>query len=210
MKKWFKCFGVIALTLGLQSCYSLGLDAVPDSSASAEGWQVQLCTEEAADFSADGVHWRLSEVLVSPAVVTERNLLGRITRYVQPFTRHTAVFELSIENASAYTLWLKPEQISLVYPDDAEKALDAGFFEAVWPAAAVRSSQEMLDRSQAIAEVYRSLLRERPVLPGESYHGRLAFRRHRQAPHTLNIQGQRLGQKTLTAQFCLRALRPAL
>lgn len=192
--------------MGLQACYSLGLDALPG--ASAADWQVKVCEGEATVQAAEGVRWQLSEIDTAPEVVTERNLLGRITRYVQPFTAHTVVFALSIENTSAQTLWLQPEQMMLQYTENTEKSLDNTFFEASWPAAAVRTSRQMLDRSQAMAEVYRSLLRARPVLPGESYQGRLVFRRHRTAPQVLQIQEQRLGQQHLSLQFCLQALKP--
>ncbi|MBF2054712.1 MAG: hypothetical protein IGS03_14800 [Candidatus Sericytochromatia bacterium] len=201
MKKWFERLAAIGCLLGLQACYGLGLDALPG--ASAADWRLKICEGEPAVQAAEGVRWQLSEMGAVPEVVTERNLLGRITRYVQPFTAHTVVFALSIENTSAQTLWLQPEQMTLHYSEKTEKALDSTFFEANWPTAAVRSPQHMLDRSKAMAEVYRSLLRARPVLPGESYQGRLAFRRHRFAPQVLQIHDQLLGQKNLNLQFCL-------
>lgn len=202
MKKWSKRLLALGLLLGLQGCYALGLDSLPGDAA-AEA-QLAVCTGTQPVHTAANVRWELLAFGTVPEVVTERNLLGRITRYVQPFTAHTAVFELSIENSSAETLWLQPDQMYLIYSASPEKALDIRFFEALWPSAAVRSSQQMLDRSQAMAEVYRTLLRARPILPGETYRGRLAFRRHLAAPQALKIEAQQLGQQPLSLQFCLQ------
>lgn len=191
----------LGLLLSLQGCYALGLDSLPGDATEA---RVQACAGTQPVHTAADVRWELLAFGAVPEVVTERNLLGRITRYVQPFTAHTAVFELSVENSSAETLWLQPDQMHLIYSGGPEKALDSRFFEALWPTAAVRSSQQMLDRSQAMAEVHRTLLRARPVLPGETYRGRLAFRRHPTAPQALKIDAQQLGQQPLSLQFCLQ------
>lgn len=202
MKKWSNLALFVCLLSGLQGCYRLGLDAVPD--AVFDG-QIQACTLEGFTQESDGLRWQLDAMASSPALVTERNLWGRVTRYVLPFTDQTLLFELDVENTSSQILWLDPAQIQLLYADRIETALDVTFFERVWPVLAVEHAADMLDRSLAMAEVYRSLLRPRSLLPGERYRGRLAFRRLPMPAHGLRIQQQRLGQALVSLQFCLQS-----
>jgi len=195
---------ILGLSLcSFSSCLSLGLDKLPETQ---QTWSVQACTGQTLSQTQSDLHWNLKYLGSSEALPTAHNLFGRITRYVYPFTEFTSLFELSIENQSRETLWLNPQNISLKHSDHQSTPLELHFFERAWPVGAVTNQAELIDRSMAIAKVYRTLLNERPVLPGETYTGIVAFHKFKTPPQAFEITAWQQGQTNkASTQFCLQS-----
>lgn len=198
MKKSFR-FLAPALLLGLSGCWSLGVQKLPNSEMQ---WQMQTCDSEIKS-AEPGLSWELKYLGPSEALPTAKTPWGSIQRYVYPFTQWTRLFELSIHNQSQHTLWLEPEQVVLDFGSHREPALTQDFFERAWPSGAVRSPEELLDRSLAISEIDTRLLRARPLLPGEDLTAILAFRSFEQPPSALKLQDWRWGEMVFNQNFCL-------
>lgn len=209
MTKWSKLnavLGSLCLVASLSACYSLGLEKAPEEKPL---FALKSCAEKTLDVEHRGLKLSLDYQGPSKALPTERTPWGSVQRYVYPFTQFTTLFSLSIENHSQQTLWLDPRSVSLIFgiqnqaPAQIEAPLGVDFFERTWPALAVNNEMEMLDRSLAMSEVYQKMLTARPVLPGESYQGLLAFRRFQAAPIELKLEEWRWGQQEFVHEFCL-------
>ncbi|MEZ0369725.1 MAG: hypothetical protein ACAI44_11625, partial [Candidatus Sericytochromatia bacterium] len=137
-------------------------------------------------------------------LATAKTLWGSTLRYVIPYTRHTELYELKVSNTSKQVLWVDPGAVSLQQNGQNLSPLGMDFFERAWPAGAVASEAQMIDRSLAISEVIRTLFVKRPLEPGESYTAILPFlRKDEQPPNSLKIAGWQREQEAIGTEFCL-------
>lgn len=201
VKKLFRVL-LPGVLLCLNACWSLGAQDLPEQK---NPWRFEACSAE-SEVLQTGLEWRLNYLGPSKALSTAKTAWNSHLRYVYPFTRHTQLFELTLNNTSRKTLWVEPEQVVLQFSEGLQKPLGLTFFEQAWPSGAVRSENELLDRSLAISEIYARLLTARPVLPGESVSGVLAFRSFDQAPREFRLENWRWGSTTINKNFCLNFL----
>lgn len=110
-------------------------------------------------------------------VPTAYNFLGRITRFVIPYTDKTTLIRLTIENNSDFLVFLDREKIKLkIEPDGLElRPLSLDYFKKQWPTFAVKDSNTMLDHSVAISHIIRTIFTSFNLLPKKKYEGILPF-----------------------------------
>lgn len=206
MKKSSKLlFPLLALTLlsSLSGCLSLGAGKIETEPARFE---LQACSDaDPLKRDSQDTAWQLKYLGPAQPLSTAKAPWGSTLRYVIPYTRHTALFELSVTNRSQQVLWVDPATIMLERAGGQNKSgpLGLSFFERAWPAGAVESQNELIDRSLALSEVVRTLFVRRPLQPGESYTGILPFIRFEDQPQTLRVQSWQRGEDAIDAEFCL-------
>lgn len=201
VKKSFKplCLGVLLLTLS--GCFTLGTYRLPEAPPARA---LQSCGPAAGSAESEKtLRWQLAYRGAGAPVATGRSLWGTITRHVYPYTEHSDLLELSLENTGSETLWLDPEQVRVILPSGSVALRDAAFFDRAWPVGAVGSAEELIDRSLAQAEIYRTLLVARPLLPGEKINAILPFARQGTPPQQVQIQGWKMGEHSIHQAFCL-------
>lgn len=211
MKKSFKqsskqsliALSLLAGTGTLSSCLTLGADKIDNEPTRFE---LQACADQAPlKRDSDNASWQLKYLGPAQALSTAKAPWGSTLRYVIPYTRHTALFELSVTNRSQDVLWVDPAAIVLERANQQapSSALALNFFKRAWPSGAVDSESELIDSSLAISEVERTLFVRRPLQPGESYTGIVPFVRFDDPPQTLRITNWQRGESDLTTEFCL-------
>ena len=178
--KWFNLFFLIVISLGLSSCFNLlGTDKLAYSnpisffaSSSKTPRDRQIAEINRSDIKIS-IRW----VGNAPPLTTSRNALGRINRYVIPYTRETMLFQLTLENHSPSTLTLAPANIQLKTLPAQQKysLLNLDYFKTQWPLEAVRTEEMVIDRSMAMGEVLRTLFTGQTLLPGRKRTSILAF-----------------------------------
>lgn len=195
---WARLAGLLICSLSLSSC--LGSNRLPEEPAARK---LQACgADQPLERKAAGASWQLRYLGPAAPLATAKAPWGSTLRYVIPYTRHTELYELSVTNGSQQVLWVDTAGLALTGSEDA-KPLGLDFFERAWPAGAIRSEAELIDRSMALGEVVRTLFVRRPLQPGESYTGILPFRRSETAPTGLKLEGWQLGEQPLASEFCL-------
>lgn len=186
----------------LSSCLSLGSNRIEKETPRQ---QLTACSAELPlKQTAGEISWQLRYLGPAQPLATAKAPWGASLRYVIPYTRHTELYELTVQNVSKEPLWLDPESISLRSAGQTRRPLTLTFFERAWPAGAVRSDSELIDRSLALAEVTRTLFVKRPLYAQESYSAILPFLRSETQPEKLEISSWQRGEETISKDFCLR------
>lgn len=119
---------------------------------------------------------RATATLVGPGqrVVAARNLLGGVTRVVNPFGARNLV--VALELSAAGGALLKPADARLSYDGQAPLApLGLDQLRRRWPTWAIRNEEEAADQRLAYEQVLDRLLMERRLAPAESTKGVLVF-----------------------------------
>lgn len=103
----------------------------------------------------------------SQPLITARNLFGGIMRYVVPYTKGTALFEITVQNNFSVPVVINTEDIILETLPDSNKQslLNLEFFKAAWPTSAVSNDIVMLDRAMAMSYVIRTIFSSTTILP---------------------------------------------
>ncbi|MGV3523115.1 MAG: hypothetical protein ACO1RX_02765 [Candidatus Sericytochromatia bacterium] len=198
MKKLFKLAG-LAVFLLLSGCFTLGTYRLPEAPPVRS---LQPCGP--TDGNQDtALRWQMNYLGRGAPLATGRSLWGTITRHVYPYTAHSDLFEMHLENTGTETLWLDPAQVRVMTSNESIPLYEASFFARAWPVGAVGSAEELLDRSLAQSEIFRTLLVARPLLPGEKLKAILPFPRQGVPPQQVQIQGWKWGEKALHVAFCL-------
>lgn len=198
MKKSFKPACLAAFLL-LSGCFTLGTYRLPEPPPVRS---LQRCGP--ADGNQDtALRWQLNYLGGGAPLATGRSLWGTITRHVYPYTEHSDLLELQLENTGTDTLWIDPDQVRVLGAHDSLPLREAAFFARAWPVGAVGNAEELLDRSLAQSEIFRTLLVARPLLPGEKLKAILPFPRQGTPPQQVQIQGWKWGDKALHVAFCL-------
>ena len=140
-------------------------------------------------------------------VVTDRNLLGRVARAVNPYGEDVLVVRLELVNASSSLAVVSPSRATLVVDDAAPRpAMGLDDFRKRWPTWAVADAEQTTDREQAIASVLDTLLLDRLLEPGSRTTGRLAFVLPRVRGHLAVVLPVRVADEGGSLSFAWEAL----
>lgn len=159
-------------------------DTLPGSDAAVTTAPVAMGMPETAGDSdtvatAHVGHLTVEACWIGPArpLITGYDLIGRVSRFVVPYTRQTWLVALTVRNdgdlpyrvrAGDWDLRAEPGHLR-------RQPLELAFFKERWPTVAVRNEAMMLDQAMAIGHVIRTLWGDRVVEPGESVTGVLPF-----------------------------------
>jgi hypothetical protein len=182
----------IAATSGhpVQPSAPTGSDAVRTLAPVAMG---QPETSPASDETATATAGRLQIAArwIGPArpLVTGFDLIGRVSRFVVPYTRQTWLVELSIHNDGLMPQRIRATDWELVAEPGRMRRLplELAYFKERWPTVAVRSEAMMLDQAMAIGHVIRTLWGDRTIEPGETVTGILPFLAGTEAPKAARL-----------------------
>jgi hypothetical protein len=142
-------------------------------------------------------------------VPSNRNLLGAVLRYVNPYGEDQILFEVYVRNEGAESVMILPEQAVLDTGARDIRALGLEHYKRAWPTYPITDSEMAKDQAVAFTYVLRSILLRRQVLPGEATSGRLAFPAPAgaQGPLTLRLPLQE-GDATASVGFAFEAVFP--
>jgi hypothetical protein len=116
---------------------------------------------------------------IGPArpLITGYDLIGRVSRFVVPYTRQTWLVELRVHNRGAMPQRVRSTDWELVAdPGRVQRhPLELTYFKDHWPTVAVRNEAMMLDQAMAIGHVIRTIWGDRTIEPDETVVGILPF-----------------------------------
>lgn len=164
----------------------------PRAPLASDGWAVA---------SIDGLTVEARWIGKARPLVTAYDSLGRVSRYVVPYTRRTWLVELRVTNRGPAPVVIKAEDWQLTAEPGAlrRRPLALDYFKAHWPTEAVRSEAMMLDQSLAIGQIIRTLWGERAIAPGEEVTGILPFLNGPGAPTKVRLDWQQ--QRAISFAF---------
>jgi hypothetical protein len=128
---------------------------------------------------------------IGPArpLITGYDLIGRVNRFVVPYTRQTWLVEVSVRNDGQMPQRMRATDWELVAePGHLRRMpLDLDYFKERWPTMAVRTEAMMLDQAMAIGHVIRTIWGDRTIEPGETVTGVLPFLAGPEAPQQARL-----------------------
>jgi hypothetical protein len=108
-------------------------------------------------------------------MVTSKGVTGLNNRFVIPYTRLTSLVHLKISNNSDKYIDFNNNDVYLSFLDNKVKPLDLEFFKGRWPSFSVKTQEMLVDRSVAIGEVIRTILRDEKISPKSIHQGYIPF-----------------------------------
>lgn len=113
---------------------------------------------------------------VGERIVTDTNVVGRVSRVVNPYGEDSFIFNMTLVNLTKETVVVVPEKATLSYGVGTPRpSRTLAEYRKRWPTWAVTNEKEADDQGQAYAHVLRTILIERQLPPHESTVGRIAF-----------------------------------
>ncbi len=169
-----KLYVLLSLTF-LDSC-SVGVSELkvdyPDKqNFSVQNSQVNEITKEIDKDISISIKW----VGNGYPITTALGITGLKNRYVIPYTRLTSLVNIKINNKSDKNLELNTQNINLVVNETQIKPLDIEYFKTRWPSFSVKTQEMLIDRSVAIGEVIRTIVRDDKITPKSSYQAYIPF-----------------------------------
>lgn len=193
MSQWKRAFGAILALVVVSSTGCAPARAqleaqfdqepirlVPRAPVASDGWAVAKTDELTVE-----ARW----IGKAPPLVTAYDPLGRVSRYVVPYTRGTWLVELRVTNRGTAPVVIQAADWQLTANPGAvrRRPLTLEYFKAQWPTEAVRSEAMMLDQSLAIGQIIRTLWDERAIAPGEEVTGILPFLTGPEPPKSMRL-----------------------
>ena len=120
-------------------------------------------------------------------IATAKGVTGLKSRFVIPYTRLTSLVNIKIVNNSDKYIDLNADDITLNYTDNKVKPLNIDFFKTRWPSFSVKTQEMLIDRSIAIGEVVRTIVRSEKIAPKTTYQGYLPFLKVPQSAKELEL-----------------------
>lgn len=108
-------------------------------------------------------------------LTTGKGVTGLTNRFVIPYTRLTSLVNLKIVNNSDKYIEFNNNDLTLNVSDSASKPLSVEFFKNRWPSFSVKTQEMLIDRSVAMGEVIRTILRDEKIAPKTTHQGYVAF-----------------------------------
>lgn len=108
-------------------------------------------------------------------IATAKGITGLNNRFVIPYTRLTSLVNLKIVNNSDKFIDFNNNELSLNIAENKFKPLDIEFFKNRWPSYSVKTQEMLIDRSVAMGEVIRTILRDEKIAPKTTHQGYVAF-----------------------------------
>jgi hypothetical protein len=128
---------------------------------------------------------------IGPArpLITGYDVIGRVSRFVVPYTRQTWLVELRVHNHGVMPQRVRASDWELVAdPGRLQRhPLELGYFKDHWPTVAVRNEAMMLDQAMAIGHVIRTIWGDRTIEPDETVVGILPFLAGSEPPKTTRL-----------------------
>ena len=123
-------------------------------------------------------------------LVTGQDWLGRVSRFVVPYTRDTWLVSLRITNRGQTPVVVRAADWQLIVQPGAVRRnpLPLQYFKGRWPPEAVLSETMMLDQALAIGHVIRTIWEERTIPPGGQETGTLAFAVAGEVPRQVTVE----------------------
>lgn len=120
-------------------------------------------------------------------IATGKGVTGLTNRFVIPYTRLTSLVNLKIVNNSDKYIDFNNNDITLTVSDTQSKPLNVDFFKNRWPSFSVKSQEMLIDRSVAIGEIIRTIIRDEKIPPKTTHQGYMAFLKVPDNAKSLNL-----------------------
>jgi len=95
--------------------------------------------------------------------VTSKTILGRINRFVRPYTINTSLIELEINNDSSNDIIFEPLNFNISLDGKKLEYLNIDYFKEKWPTSVISTTEQLIDQSIAIGEVIRTIVRKKLI-----------------------------------------------
>lgn len=124
-------------------------------------------------------------------LATAKGVTGLTNRFVIPYTRITSLINFKISNNSDKFIDFSNNQVYLIYADNKSEnklqPLSLDYFKDRWPSFSVKTQEMLIDRSIAIGEIIRTILRDKKIEPKTEYQGYIAFSKVPENVKELNL-----------------------
>lgn len=101
--------------------------------------------------------------------VTSKTIIGRINRFVTPYTKNTDLIEIEINNNSDNNIIFEPLSFYINSDDKKIESLKLDYFKDKWPTSIILNTEHLIDQSIAIGEVIRTILRKKIIDKNNKY-----------------------------------------
>lgn len=122
---------------------------------------------------------------------TAKGVTGLTNRFVIPYTRITSLLNFKISNNSDKFIDFSNNEVYLSFDNNKMESklqpLSLDYFKNRWPSFSVKTQEMLIDRSVAIGEVIRTILRDKKIEPKTEYQGYIAFTKIPENVKELNL-----------------------
>ncbi|GIW22875.1 MAG: hypothetical protein KatS3mg068_1882 [Candidatus Sericytochromatia bacterium] len=148
---------LLVISLFISSC-SLGISKIKEDNQ----------IEYISNCSLDNII-KISLIGNAKPFVTSKNIIGRINRFVVPYTRNTTLINIEIDNNSDNDFIFEPIRFLIKIDNNEINYLTLDYFKKKWPTSIVLTTEQLIDQSIAIGEVIRTIVKKKLINKKEKF-----------------------------------------